>query len=200
MESINTLRELIIKMLKEITQLNDAFTELDSLIDKEAECIHRQERIAKINVLKSRLVYEVQRIQDEEYESERSFNTGKLRSGIAHFVLGSIAGAMTKQENPFSFGYNSFSTELDKKACFGNVMIFVKKNGNLEDVEAVSISSFAREHKTTESNVILVIKDNGYILLTPEEFWELLLQLKEEIMEGRYKSEIEQVKALLDYV
>lgn len=199
METINNLKELVINMLEEITQLNDAFIELDSLIDKEAEFICIRERVGKIDALKSRLVHETNHIQEKEYISESSFSAGKFQIGIAHFVLGSIVGAMAKQENPLLSGFRSFSTELGKKEDFGNVMIAVKKSGNLEDVVAVSISSFIREYKTTKSNILSILRDHGCILLTAEEFWELLYRLKEDLMEGKYKSEAEQVKALLHY-
>lgn len=36
--------------------------------------------------------------------------------------------------------------------------------------------------------------------MTPEELWKSLHRLKEDIMEGKYKSEREQNKALLNYV
>jgi len=94
-------------------------------------------------------------------------------------------------------GYKSFSTELGKKEDFGNVMVAVKKSGKLENIKAVSISSFVREYKTTESNVLSILRDSGYTALAPKEFWELLHRLKEEIMGGKYRSETEQVKALL---
>ena len=200
METINNLKELLCYVLQESRQLNDAFTELDGLIEREAESIHIQERFSNIDTLKSRLVHEINRIQEKEYISERSSNAGKFQIGIARFVLGSIVGAMAKQENPLLSGYRSFSTELGKKEDFGSVMIAIKKSGKLEDIEAVSISSFVREYKTTESNIISIIRDNGYITLTPKEFWELLYQLKEDLVEGKYRSETEQVKALLHYV
>ncbi len=140
METINNLKELVINMLEEITQLNDTFLELDSLIDKEAEFIRIKGRISKLDALKSRLIHKINHIQEKEYISESSFNADKFQISIAHFVLGSIVGAMAKQENPLLSGFRSFSTELGKKEDFGNVMIAVKKSGNLEDVEAVSIS------------------------------------------------------------
>ena len=186
-------------IFKEIKELNDAFTELDSLITKEAEFVQRLDRVAKIDALKSRIAAEIKHIQEAELESERNFNTGTLRSGIAHFVFGSIVGAILNHENPFSFGAKSFSTELDKKADFGNVMIAIKESGKLEDIEVIAVSRLAREAKTTEQDIISIFKGNGYLLLTPEELWKSLHRLEEDIMEGKYKSEREQNKALLNY-
>jgi len=186
-------------ILKEIKELNDAITELDSLITKEAEFVQRLDRVAKIDTLKSRIAAEIKRVQEEEDKSERNFNTGKLYSSVAGFALGSILGAMSKQGKPFLSGAKLLSTELGKEADFGTVLIATGENSKLEDIEVVSISSLAREYKKTESSIISIIKGNGYRLLTPEELWKSLHRLKEDIMEGKYKSEREQNKALLNY-
>lgn len=185
-------------ILKEIKELNDAITELDSLITKEAEFVQRLDRVAKIDTLKSRIAAEIKRVQEED-KSERNFNTGKLYSSVAGFALGSILGAMSKQGEPFLSGAKLLSTELGKEANFGTVLIATGENSKLEDIEVVSISSLAREYKKTESSIISIIKGNGYLLLTPEELWKSLHRLKEDIMEGKYKSEREQNKALLNY-
>ena len=186
-------------ILKEIKELNDAITESDSLITKEAEFVQRLDRVAKIDTLKSRIVAEIKHVQEEEDKSERNFNTGKLYSSVAGFALGSILGAMSKQGKPFLSGAKLLSTELGKEADFGTVLIATGENSKLEDIEVVSISSLAREYKKTESSIISIIKGNGYLLLTPEELWKSLHRLKEDIMEGKYKSEREQNKALLNY-
>ena len=186
-------------ILKEIKELNDAITELDSLITKEAEFVQRLDRVAKIDTLKSRIAAEIKRVQEEEDKSERNFNTGKLYSSVAGFALGSILGAMSKQGKPFLSGAKLLSTELGKEADFGTVLIATGENSKLEDIEVVSISSLAREYKKTESSIISIIKGNGYLLLTPKELWKSLHRLKEDIMEGKYKSEREQNKALLNY-
>lgn len=186
-------------ILKEIKELNDAITELDSLITKEAEFVQRLDRVAKIDTLKSRIAAEIKRVQEEEDKSERNFNTGKLYSSVAGFALGSILGAMSKQGKPFLSGAKLLSTELGKEADFGTVLIATGENSKLEDIEVVSISSLAREYKKTESSIISIIKGNGYLLLTPEELWKSLHRLKEDIMEGKYKSEREQNKALFNY-
>lgn len=186
-------------ILKEIKELNDAIAESDSLITKEAEFVQRLDRVAKIDTLKSRIAAEIKRVQEEEDKSERNFNTGKLYSGVAGFALGSILGAMSKQGKPFLSGAKLLSTELGKEADFGTVLIATGENSKLEDIEVVSISSLAREYKKTELSIISIIKGNGYLLLTPEELWKSLHRLKEDIMEGKYKSEREQNKALLNY-
>lgn len=199
MEIINTSKRLPVTMLKEIIKLNDALTELDGLINKEAELIHRQEQIAKINALKSRVAKEIEHVQTAERESEYRFNKGRIFSGVAGFAIDSFIGVISNNENPFLLGAKSFSEELDKEADFGKVLIALKESSKLEDMEVIAISHLAREYKKTESSIISIIKGNGYLLLTPEELWESLHGLEEDIMEDKYKSEREQNKVLLNY-
>jgi len=184
MEIINDLKGLLINKIKETKQLNDAFTESDSRISKEAGHIDRLDMIARINALKARLVSEVDRIKHEEGSSEHIFNTSKVYSGILGLAIGGIVGAITKQ-NPLLSGFRSFNTELDKKESFGNVMIAAKENGELEDIEVIAVSRLAREAKKTESDIISSLVSKGYSLAAPEKLWKSLDQFKEEIREGK---------------
>ena len=184
MEIVNELSSLLTNELKEVRQLNDAFMELDSLIIKEAGCIDRLDRIARINTLKARLVSKVDRIQQEERSSEAAFNTGQLFSGVLSFFAGSIIGKILKQESPFVSGGRLFIKELEKKASFGTAIIASKEDSKLEDIEVIAISRLAREAKTTEADIISSLKSQGYSLMTPEELWKSLDQLKLDIKEG----------------
>jgi len=177
MEIINDLKGLLINKLKEAKQLNDAFTELDSRITKEAGHIDRLDRIARISALKTRLVSKINRIKHEERSSEYIFNTSKVYSGILGLAIGGIVGAITKR-NPLLSGFRSFNTELDKKESFGNVMIAAKENGELEDIKVIAVSRLAREAKTTESDIISSLESKDYSLMAPEKLWKSLDQLK----------------------
>ncbi len=65
------------------------------------------------------------------------------------------------------------------------MLIAAKENSRLEDIEVIAVSSLAREAKATEQDIISSAKRDGYLLLTPEELWESLNRLKEEIMKGK---------------
>lgn len=198
METTNTAKGLPDTILKEITKLGNALAEIDSLIGKEDEFIQRQERIAKINALKSRMLKEIERGQSEEVESEHNSNTAKVFSSVTAFALGGIMGALTKSENPFILRVKSLRTELARKADFGRVLIAIRESGKLEDIEVIAVSRLARGSNITESDILHNFKGKG-VSLKPEEFWKLLRRLEEEIMNGKYKSETQQNKALLNY-
>jgi len=185
MESINNLGELLIVISEEVTYLNDAFIELDNLINKEAEYLQRQERACKINELESRLVSEINRIKHEERSSEYSFNTSKVYSGILGLAVGGIVGVVLKQESPFSLGYKLYSKELEKKAGFSTVMMALKEGDKLEDIEAIAISRLARESKTTEADIMSSLERQGYSLMTTGQLLESLDQLKVDIKEEK---------------
>jgi hypothetical protein len=95
-------------------------------------------------------------------------------------------------------GVKSLKTELARKADFGRVLIAIRESDKLEDIEVIAGSRLARESNTTESDILPTFKGKG-VILTPEEFWKLLRRLEEEIMNGKYKSETQQNKALLNY-
>lgn len=185
MEIINELSSLLTNELKAVKRLNDAFMELNRRLAKEAKLIDRLDRIARIDELKSRLVSAVNHVQQEEKNSERISNAGKVYSGLLGFAVGSITGVVIKQENPFLSGYKLFSKELEKKTCFGAVMMALKEGRKIDDIEVIAISRLAREAKTTEAEIISSLKNQGYSLIAPEEFWLSLDYVKEAIKEGK---------------
>jgi len=186
MESISNLRHLLADMSGEVQRLNDACMELDGYIAKEAEYIDSLDRIAEINALKARLVSEVDRIKGDEKSSEHAFDAAKVFSGMLHFAAGSLTSAVvSKKENPFSFGFKLATKELGKEAGFGTVMMAAKKDGKLEDIETIAVSRLAREAKTTEADIMSSFESKGFSLMTPEDLWESLDRLKEEIKEGK---------------
>lgn len=199
MEIINELGSLLNNELNAVKWLNDAFKELNRRVAKEAEFIDRLDRIARIDELKARLVREVDRILGEEGSLESIFDTGKLFNGALGFFVGSMIGKILKQEKPLSKGYYLLNRELEKKSPFGTVMMALKKSRKIGDIEVIAVSRLAREARTTEGEIISSLESKGYSLMTPEELWESLHRLEEDIIEGKYKSEREQNKALLNY-
>ena len=186
MESISNLRHLLAGMSEGVQRLDDAYTELDGYIAKEAEYVNRLDRIAGINALKARLVREVDRIKDDEKSSEHAFGMGNVFSSVLHFAVGSITSAVvSKQENPLSFGFKLATKELGKETVFGTVMMGLKKIGELEDIETIAVSRLARKANTTELNIISSFENEGYSLMMAEELWEYLDNLKEDIEAGK---------------
>lgn len=185
MEIINELSSLLTNELNAVKRLNDAFMELNRRLAKEAKLIDRLDTIARIDELKSRLVSEVNHIQQKEKNSERVSNAGKVYSGLLGFAAGSIIGKILKQENPVSSGYKLFSKELEKKSPFGIAMMALKEGRKIDDIEVIAISRLAREAKTTEAEIISSLKYQGYSLITHEEFWLSLNHVKEAIKEGK---------------
>ena len=185
MEIFSNLKQLLAGISGEVQQLTEAYREMNSHIAKEAEYINRLDRIAEINALKARLIIEVDRIQNEEASSEHAFNTGKVFGGILNFAAGSITSAALKQKDPLSFGFKLLTKEFGKEAGFGTVMMAVKKDGSSEDIETIAVSRLAREAETTESDIMSSLESEGYSLMTLEELWEHLDQLKEDIEAGK---------------
>ncbi len=185
MEIIDKLISLLTRELKAVKRLNDAFMELNRRLAKEAKLIDRLDRITRIDELKARLVSAVDHIRQEERSSAGIFDTGQLFNGVLGFFAGSMIGKVLKQEKPLSKGYRLFSKELEKKTCFGTVMMALKEGRKIDDIEVIAISRLAREAKTTEGDIISSLKNQRYSLITPEEFWLSLDHVKEAIKEGK---------------
>ena len=185
MEFNKELRNLLANKLKEVKQLNDAFLDLDNRITEESGHIDILDRIARIDTLKARLVNKVERIRQEERSSEVAFSNIKLFSGVLGFFAGSMIGKISKQESPFALGGRLFIQELGKKSPFGTVMMALKDERKIEEIEIIAISRLARESKTTDAGTISSLKSQGFSLMTPEEFWETLDHFKETIKEGK---------------
>jgi hypothetical protein len=184
MEATNALRCLLTRLSQEVQRLDCAYIELDGCFRKEAERINRLDSIARIKILKAKLASQVNKIRDNEESSKHAFGMGNLFSSALYLFGGSLTIAAMKQENPWSLGLKLANKELEKKADFGTVMIAVKADGNLEHIETIAVSRLAREAKTTESDIISSYKSKGYLLVTPEELWEYLDKLKEDIKAG----------------
>jgi hypothetical protein len=183
MENINNLRQLLVRLSEEVKRLNSGYIELNCYFAEEAECINRLDMMTAIDSLKARLLEKVNKIRNEERSSEDAFGIGNMFSGMLHLATGSITSAVLKQKNPLSSGLKLATRELGKKADFGTVMMALKKNGKLEDIETIAVSRLARETKTTEFDIMSSYTSIGYSLKTPEELWEYLDRLKANIKE-----------------
>ena len=73
---------------------------------------------------------------------------------------------------------------LSRKVPFGTVLITIDGQGIPKGVKVVSISRLARESSMSESEVETNMKRDGSLLMSPEEFAELLDKVEREILDG----------------
>ena len=73
---------------------------------------------------------------------------------------------------------------LAREKPFGTVLIAVGKRGLPKDLKIIPVSRFARESNKTEPEVEMSWKHDGSLLMSLEEFAELLDKVEREILDG----------------
>ena len=73
---------------------------------------------------------------------------------------------------------------FSKEIPYGRVLIAVGREGLPGDVSMVPVSCFARESNRTEPEVEASWKDDGYLLMAPEEFGELMDKVEQVVLDG----------------
>ncbi len=200
MGTLNEYQALFTRLFKKVKILKSASLELNCLFDKSATLIWQQDQIAAINALRMRISEELEREKLKEDNAEYSFSKSKVFTGVASFALGSLIGAMNKSESPLSLGAQLSKQELNKQSPFGNLMITFEDSDDSDRVEVVSVSRIAREGNATESKVLSTLRAKGLLLLSPQQFWKVLDDLKRRIIEGKVKPETPLYKELIRYV
>jgi len=186
METIASFEELIQTMQSELGEQVIAVKELAVAITESERQIGRRDQVTRLHILKSRVRREVEDIERMESAALSSANKSALLGGGIAFSLGSLFMAAVGRKDAFSDGARMAESVLARKIPFDTVLIAVGKGGLPEGLEAISLSRLARESSKSESEVEDSLKSNGYLLMTPEQFAELLDKMECGILDGSY--------------
>ncbi len=144
----------------------------------------RHDQVARLRILKSRIMEEVQNIKRSESASQSSANTRALLSSGTAFIFGSLFMAEMGRKDALDIGSRMAELSLTKNIPFGLVLIAIGKEGLPEDLKIIPVSRFARESTKTEPEVEVSWKHDGYLLVTPEQFAELLDKAAQAVLDG----------------
>ena len=144
----------------------------------------RHDQVARLRILKSRIMEEVQNIKRSESASQSSDNTRALLSNGTALTFGSLFMAKMGREDALDIGSRMAELSLTKNIPFGLVLIAIGKEGLPEDLRIIPVSRFARESTKTEPEVEASWKHDGYLLVTPEQFAELLDKAAQAVLDG----------------
>jgi len=114
----------------------------------------------------------------------RANNITLFGKAPAAFIFGSLYTAATRHKDAYKTGVKLARSVLNKKIPFGMVLIGIGKEGLPEDLKIIPVSRFARESNKTEPEVEMSWKHDGSLLMSPEEFAELLDKVEREILDG----------------
>ena len=174
---IGTMRSELGHQVITVKKLGNAFTE--SYIQ-----LIRHDQVARLSIFKSRIMEEVENIRRMESASQFGSTKGALLGGGVVFSIGSLIAAAKGRKDAFDIGARMAVSVLSRKVPFGKVFITIGRKGFPEDVKVISVSRLARESNRSESEVKASLKDKGYLLITPEQFAELLDQVKQAVLDG----------------
>ncbi len=107
-----------------------------------------------------------------------------ILGSIAAFAVGTILAGIHGNSDAPQAGLRSAASVLNREAPFGTVLIAVGSQGLTEDVKIVPLSRLARESNTNEADIRSVLEKQGYNLMTPEVFYQLLDKAENEIASG----------------
>lgn len=184
METIASFEELIQTMRSELEQQTIALERLAIAFAGSDIQLIRHDQVARLRILKSRIMEEVQNIKRSESASQSSANTEALLSSGTAFIFGSLFMAQMGRKDALDIGSRMAELSLTKNIPFGLVLIAIGKEGLPEDLKIIPVSRFARESTKTEPEVETSWKHDGYLLVTPEQFAELLDKAAQAVLDG----------------
>jgi len=185
METIAGLSIWIKQLSLEVEQQTVAVSELAvSFADGEQRQV-RSDQATLLRNLKTRILWEVKTIKQMESAAQSSADNITLfgRAPVA-FIFGSIFTAFARHKDAYKTGVKLAGSVLSKKIPFGTVCIAIGKEGLPEDLKIIPVSRFARESTKTEPEVEASWKHDGYLLVTPEQFAELLDKAAQAVLDG----------------
>ncbi|MDD5093214.1 MAG: hypothetical protein PHV74_02395 [Dehalococcoidia bacterium] len=185
MEDITACREQLETLCCQVREQIEGLGVLQKTFAHEAQSLHRQDQVRRLEVLRVRVTQEIAHARQMESAASSGFTQGTLISGVMGFAIGSLIGAaFHTREHPLSLGAKLCTDEFRREEPFGKVMVAVGAAGIPDDVRVISVSGYARKQERPESEIVASIEKQGYRLMTLESFLGALDQLKGKVLNG----------------
>jgi len=184
METIADFEKWIGTMRSELGQHVIALEKLSvAFVESDIQLI-RHDQVVRLRILKARIMSEVEKSSKWSQQHKWGLLKEPLFGGAAAFISGSLYTAATRHKDAYKTGVKLAGSVLSKKVPFGMVLIGIGKEGLPEDIKSIPVSRFARESTKTEPEVETSWKHDGYLLVTPEQFAELLDKVESGVLDG----------------
>jgi len=184
METIVDLSTRIKQLSLDVEQQTVAVSELAVSFADSAQRQVRRDQATLLRRLKTSIMWEVENTRRMELAAQTGSIKGSLLGGAANFFLGNLFASAIGHDDAFKTGVKLAGSVLSKSVPFGTVFIAIGKEGLPEDLEIIPVSRFARESTKTEMEVEESWKHEGYLLVTPEQFSELLDKVEQALLDG----------------
>jgi hypothetical protein len=163
----------------------DALKCLAKVFAEKAKHLLRRDQAECLDELRARVAHEVEELQQLEADESYSFTSTKLISGLGKFTVGSVVAAVRgTRKHPIYIGAKLAADELARTKPFGTVVVAVGPGGVPNEVNAISLSWYARKLGQSESQVAAAIQGRCYHVMMPEPFFTALDKLKDKVLEG----------------
>jgi hypothetical protein len=177
--------ERLQEMSRRLTDQIAAVNELAAVFAQGSRDILRHDQAASLRILKTRIMNQVQNIEQTEADTKVGQIKTSLVNGLQAFVVGSFLSAATGiSDQPFKFRLGHALAGFSKVIPYGKVLIAVGKKGVPDDVSIVPVSRLARESKRTEPEAEASLKHDGYLLMAPEKLAQLLDKVERAVLDG----------------
>lgn len=186
METTTSFKELIQATRSELREQTIAVQELAVAITESERQIVQRDQVSRLGILKSRILEEVKDIERAESTARSRANKYALLGAGAAFTFGSLFVAATRHKGAYNAGARLASSVLSRKVPFDTILIAIGVEGIPKDVRVIAISCLARESNRNESDVKMSLQRAGHLLLTPEQFTDLLDKMESGILDGSY--------------
>ena len=164
--------------------LVSAAESLASLLEEEAIGLKRRDEVARLQVLRAAIMSHIESARCDESSSSYNYSVVGLFRSLAG--LGTRLAATTSDDDRlWNMSQKLFDPPANGEPRFNTVLVRIGLGGVPQDVHVVSVSSQARKSRQKEFRVIEELQKNQNLLLTEENFSELLDRLADKIIEGK---------------
>ncbi len=184
METIKVYRQRVEKLLRRAREQREALKLLNDSLVRESKWLYRYDQSIRLRYLRIYIIQKVNNARGDELSASSKFPVDDLLTFTMKFALGEGIKAMTKQEKKDSFLTRLINNEQPKRRPFGKVMVEIGPRGLPDGVEVVTVSRLARKEGISESEVEKELQAKGYILMTLDDFCNLVGSLERKVLDG----------------
>jgi hypothetical protein len=192
LETLRVYHRRVDELLQRAWEQQEALTFLNGSLVRESQRLYRYNQSRRLHYMKIHVAQKVNNARKDELSASYRFPSGDILRVAAKFALGEGIIAMAKQEGKDSFLTRLINSEQPKQRPFGKVMVEIGPKGLPDGVAVVTISRLAREEGISESRVEQELQAKGLILMTSEDFSNLIDKLEQKVLDGAVSLPISQ--------
>lgn len=158
-----------------------ACQKLDTYFAEGAVQIRREDHAKRLRKMVAMIKLDVEKAESSEKREQTAAQ--ELESGveIAKLFINPL------MNNRDAFEKTMVTRKASRQHCFGNIMVCISKGGFPDDVHVISIAEKAREQNKPESAIILELQRSGFLLVSPNNFQQLVVGVVRDVRNGKLK-------------